>query len=310
MSKTKIEWCDVTINPLIGCSKISPACDNCYAINMARRLQSMGTRGYNGVVESGNWTGKINFVRSELDKPKKWKKSKKIFIGSMTDIFHENVMYDALLDIFTMIALNPQHTFIILTKRPKKMRAFIDSEWYTGIPEYVRDLNKITNQNHEVPGLPLKNLWIGVTVENQEQCDNRLPILEDVSAAVKFISVEPMLSKIKLSESQRKILDWVIVGGESGTGARPMSGEWVDSLYYQCDREDLGLENIPFFFKQWGEWTSGVKAPVDYIKGEKTYKKGFYHDFGGAWMALKVGKKSAGVLLWDELIQEFPRNLI
>jgi len=131
---SKIEWCDKTINPIIGCTKVSPACDNCYAEVMAARLQSMGTRGYEKVItekesdflelnpRKKRWSGKISFVRSELEKPYKWKKPQRIFIGSMTDIFHENVQPSWIYDILEMILKNPQHTFLILTKRPERMK--------------------------------------------------------------------------------------------------------------------------------------------------------------------------------------------
>lgn len=128
MSKSKIEWCDETINPIVGCTKVSPACDNCYAEGMAKRLQAMGTRGYHGVVtDKGKWSGKLNFIESELEKPAKWKKPKRIFVGSMTDLFHENVSDEWIDEIMVRVQFEKQHTFIFLTKRTERMKEYFSS---------------------------------------------------------------------------------------------------------------------------------------------------------------------------------------
>ncbi len=282
---SKIEWCDETINPIIGCNKVSSACDNCYAQKMAFRLASMNTRGYDGVVnDKGQWTGKLNFVPSELEKPSKWKKHKLVFIGSMTDIFHENVQYEWLHDIFMMIAKNPQHTFIILSKREEEMEKFMNSEWYQGIPEQFECLNTIRKNNNQeeldIPELPLKNLIVALTITSQDDARKKLPLfLSKIPAYKRAVSVEPLISELDLhaivepeffslnaltgelkeldpafmgmheENNKTNKLDWVIVGGETGIKAntRKMKQTWVYNLYKQCLAYD-----VPFFFKQWG----------------------------------------------------------
>lgn len=315
MSKSKIEWCDETINPIVGCTKVSPACDNCYAEGMAKRLQAMGTRGYDGVVtDKGKWSGKLNFVWSELEKPMKWKKPKRIFVGSMADLFHENVSDEWIDEIMVRVQFEKQHTFIFLTKRIERMKEYFSSREFRG--QNCKD------------GV-VQNLWIGTTVENQEQANKRIPILLDTPASKRFVSIEPMLSEIKLTmlgypefeydslfggymsvpkedtyeyRAQKRgkdvSLDWVIVGGESGHKARITNPAWVLSLKQQC--EDA---KVPFFFKQWGEFIE-EKQMTDMpsqMKG-KTYS--LMSD--GSTTFFRCGRKIAGKLLGGKLCQEFP----
>ncbi len=247
-----IGWCDDTINPVVGCSHCSPGCDNCYAERFAARLANnpATAKKYAGVVdENGKWTGKIN--------EEGWtcfdtlpKSPKRIFLGSMTDVFHENVPESTTSDMFFNIEyMWEQHTFLLLTKRPQNAKKLI-----------------------EVYPLP-KNVWLGVTVCNQEEADAKIPILMQIPAAKRFVSIEPMLGPVDLdicvfdrhaavqhlvngpaclNEEQADsivdpLIDWVIVGGETGPGARPMHPEWARSLRDQC------LEaQVPFFFKNFG----------------------------------------------------------
>jgi protein gp37 len=306
---SKIEWCDATINPIVGCSKISPACHNCYAEGMAKRLQSMGTRGYDGVVtEEGKWSGKLNFVWSELEKPMKWKKPRRIFVGSMTDLFHENVSDEWIDEIMVRVQFEKQHTFIFLTKRTERMKEYFSSREFRG--QNCKD------------GV-VQNLWIGTTVENQEQANIRIPILLNTPATKRFVSIEPMLEKIDIWNVDNFIydgflkgyvdkeyslvsgaspnickLDWVICGGESGRNARSLHPDWVKDLQEQCE-----ISNTPFFFKQWGEFMEENQM-TDKLTQMKGQTSSFMSD--GSLTFHRCGRKSAGKLLDGKLCQAFP----
>lgn len=212
----KIEWTEATWNPSAGCSKISSGCKNCYAETMAIRLKAMKVVGYENGFE-------FNTVPSRLYEPLKKKKPTVYFVNSMSDIFHENMPIKYLNKIFEVIEQTPQHTYQILTKRADKMFDY---------------LSKI-----EIP----KNIWLGVTVENQKEGLPRIDKLRDLKASVLFLSVEPLLED--LGKINLKNINWVIVGGESGNRARPMEKEWVLNIKQQCEKED-----VAFFFKQWGTW--------------------------------------------------------
>ena len=280
----KILWTDKTWNPIVGCSKISPGCKNCYAERMAKRLKAMGRPEYQEVVDENGWTGKTVFVKERLKIPYGWKKAQKIFVGSMTDLFHESVPDEWLNAVFHMIEENPQHIFQILTKRPENAL------------EYLK---------YKTAGFAtLPNLWLGVTAENQEMADKRIPILLQIPSAVRFVSIEPMLGEIDLRAyihgglfaDPREIwrfyspLDWVICGGESGPGARPIQihPEWVRGLRDQCQGA-----GVPFFFKQWGKWGFAER-------GEK------YHDWRDDIGFRKIGKQKAGRILDGRTWDEFP----
>jgi len=234
---TGIPWVDETINPIVGCSKASTGCTNCYAEGMARRLASMGTEGYDNVITNGKWNGGVSFVPSALEKPFHWKKPRTIFIGSMGDVFHESVKSQWLDTMMGMIALNGHHTFILLTKRAKRMHDYM----------------------HLTVHQPLPNLVLGVSAENQQAADERIPLLLKTPAAKRFISLEPMVGPVDLlpflwqdmnhniipQSGRPSSLSGVILGGESGTKARRLSPQWVRSVRDQCDRGE-----VPFMFKQ------------------------------------------------------------
>jgi protein gp37 len=213
MSESKIEWTDKTWNPVTGCSKISDGCKNCYAERMALRLQLMGQKNYqNGF--------RVTTHEHMLNLPLKWKKPHRIFVNSMSDLFHYNVPFDFINKVFDVMNQASWHTFQILTKRSALLA------------ELSRKLNWTSN------------IWMGVTVENQDAV-KRIADLRKTNAHVKFLSLEPLLEpiyNINLSG-----IDWVIVGGESGPKARPMREQWVCNVKDQCDEN-----NVPFFFKQWG----------------------------------------------------------
>jgi len=239
---TKIEWTNDTWNPITGCTKISEGCANCYAEKMAKRLR--GRFGY-----PAENPFKITYHWDKLNQPLKWRQARRIFVCSMGDLFHKDVCFEAVIEVLLIIKKCPQHTFIILTKRPKRMYDFFNK--YT--------LNPFNLKNNN----PLKNLWLGVSIENQKTADQRIPVLLQIPAAVRFVSVEPMLSPVDLRSDELKWCDrtesahecdyaidhlnWVICGGESGPNARPMRPDWARSLRDQCL-----AAGVPFFFKQWG----------------------------------------------------------
>ena len=302
---SKIEWCDITLNPIVGCSKCSPGCDNCYAEKFATRLakNQATAKKYAGVVDEKGWTGQ--FSQPSLADFKKLPKSpRRVFIGSMTDIFHDEIVKGGeyhktwLPMLFDAMFNYPQHTFLLLTKRPENMKAWIDFTLENCVDK------------------PLPNVWLGVTVCNQEEADKKIPILQQIPAAARFISAEPLLSQIdirKYLQGDNK-LTWVIAGGETGPKARPMHEVWVKSLRDQC--LDAG---IPYFFKSWGEWLPCSQFPDD-MEDEK-YPVGHIYEDGLflpppanniPWRNInsedvcKVGKKQSGHLIDGEEYRQFP----
>ncbi len=213
MRSTKIEWTETTWNPTTGCTKISSGCKNCYAERMSSRLQAMG-------VEKYKYGFNLRIHPEVLDEPYSWRKPRTVFVNSMSDLFHEDMPLDFIKKVFKVMNENPIHTFQVLTKRADILLKY----------------------SHELKWS--KNIWIGVTVENQDNI-NRVDFLREVNATVKFLSIEPLIGKIE--NLNLKNIDWVIVGGESGPGARPMKEEWVLNLKEQCINQ-----NTHFFFKQWG----------------------------------------------------------
>lgn len=343
MSKSTIEWTDETWNPIAGCTKVSAGCKHCYAERMAKRLVAMGVEKYDGTVgEDGHWTGSIRFDYDALETPFKWRKPRRVFVNSMSDLFHEAVPWHFIQDVFWTMRETPWHTYQVLTKRPERMRDYV--------------------QHREPAGVP-RNVWLGVSVEDQEAADARIPYLLDIPACVRFLSCEPLLGPVDLGlklnsdfpwdsrwvrltqpvwadlpflnrgklvaqpgiyrthsnkhgalsvetsggllgvkPSEFEVLptiDWVICGGESGPGARPMHPEWVRSLRDQCV-----AAGVPFFFKQWGQWMSEEAAlglvGDDYDLSKKrpivAHNEIFY----------RFGTKNAGRLLDGREWNEFP----
>lgn len=213
MSKTKIEWTETTWNPLTGCTKISPGCANCYAEIMAKRLQHMKSPNYrNGF--------KLTLHPHALSIPTTWKSPKRVFVNSMSDLFHEDVPLSFINQVFYVIRSTPQHTYQVLTKRSTRLR------------EIAPQLNWPDN------------LWIGVSIENNDYC-YRAENLSHVPATVRFLSLEPLLGPLPSLDLHK--INWVIVGGESGPKARAMHKDWVIDIRNKCQAQD-----VPFFFKQWG----------------------------------------------------------
>lgn len=260
---SKIEWTDETWNFLAGCTKVSPGCGNCYAIGMAARVEKMSDalilqgkdpgRGemYKGLTRKSpvgyEWTGQIAVSEKALFLPLKWRSPRKIFVNSMSDLFHEKV-HDELLDkAFAIMALCPQHIFQILTKRPQRMQEYMSSPGrFEAIQEHYLAIAKTDSYRGVLTRLqwPSPNAWLGVTVENQQAADERIPWLEKTPAALRFLSCEPLLEQVMPSMSN---IDWVIIGGESGPGARPFHIDWARSLLAQCRDQ-----SAPVFVKQLG----------------------------------------------------------
>lgn len=278
---TNIEYVEDTWNPLGGCEKISEGCKNCYAINMAWRLAHIpATKGrYLPLVyktENGNknWSGTINLFPDVLMKPLKAKKPTKYLI-SMTDLFHKDVPFDYIDKVFAVMALCERHTFLITTKRADVMADYFSNIQYRSEAiaieaEMISGLDR--EHKRQDWALPLHNVWLGVSVENQKAAQERIPHLLMSPAAVHWLSIEPLLGPVDITEIvwgsilfnpltgvfdlpeiphpriEGKI-DWVVVGGESGNNARGYHPEWIYSLQKQCENA-----KVPFFFKQWGEW--------------------------------------------------------
>lgn len=252
---TKIEWCDEVWNPITGCTPISEGCDHCYAKRMSQRLK--GRYGY-----SKDDPFRVTFHPEKLKSPYPWPKtinSRKIFVGSMSDLFHKNVECLWIRDIFRLIRYYRYNTFMVLTKRPELMKSHI---------------NLWANNNEILP-----NLWLGVTAENQQRADERIPVLLSIPASVRFVSIEPMLGpvdvepflqyepfnenyKMTFKATEWRGLDWVIVGGETGPGARPMHPDWARSVRDQC--QEAG---VPFFFKKLGGWKND--PTIDTLDGRE-----------------------------------------
>lgn len=212
-ANSKIEWTETTWNPITGCNKISPGCKNCYAERMAYRLQAMKSKNYvNGF--------KLTCHEHALDIPHSWKKPRMVFVNSMSDLFHKDVPEAFIKRVFDTMHLASQHHYQILTKRSDIL------------------LKKSPALNWSA------NIWMGVSVENSDYA-YRIDHLRQTGAKVKFISFEPLLTDV--GELNLNDIDWVIVGGESGPGARPIKKEWVENIQVQCDQN-----NVAFFFKQWG----------------------------------------------------------
>lgn len=259
---TKIEWTQSddgalgeTWNPLAGCTPISPGCAHCYAATMARRLEAMGHAKYAGTAERRGsvdvFTGRINFDPDALSIPLKWRKPRRVFVNSMSDLFHESVPFEFVDRVFSVMGRAWQHTFQVLTKRPERMAHFCES-WV------VR-----SGRNPALLGQPLPNVWLGTSVEDQKRADERIPHLLRCPAAVRFLSCEPLVGPVDLSEwlytvrvehngdgdteevPCRPPLDWVIAGCESGNRRRTMQVEWVLSLADQCQQA-----GVAFFMKQ------------------------------------------------------------
>jgi protein gp37 len=347
-SNSKIEWTDHTWNPVTGCSKISPGCAHCYAERMSKRLA--GRCGY-----PADEPFAVTMHPERLEEPLHWKKPRMIFVCSMGDLFHKDVPDEWILQVFNTMraceALELGHTFQILTKRPERMRDICQRLRWDG-----RGLGRLwIAHSADDPGYRLmggkgctglQRVWLGVTAEDQQRADERIPLLLQTPAAVRFVSVEPMLGPVRLMDHYYSYLegwelvadhdagcpgggpyceihcpvpvqertakiDWVICGGETGPGARPMHPEWVRSLHDQCKAAE-----VPFFFNSWGDWfprdqwehNPELVLPDDDVAYHDSPTTHVFHD-GNDWYPVhRVGKKAAGALLDGRAWREMPER--
>lgn len=354
--KSNIEWTDATWNPVLGCDKISPGCKGCYAIRTAWRLQHNPNpkvaKAFEGltVIQGGqpNWTGRVNFIPERLKEPLRWKKSHRIFVNSQSDLFHDGVSEEQIDQVFAVMGLARQHTFQILTKRPARMleqllrlsRNIAPLEKAARAIGYTFKFGGVDGQQHSLLPFPLPNVWLGVSVENQQYADERIPLLLQTPAAVRWISAEPLLGPINFLQTIHptagsanilsglykggdgnnyctdRIINWVVAGGESGPGARPMHPDWARSLRDQCK-----AAGVPFLFKQHGEWVPladredlgewydskaahVARVALDGTRGNNVSLT--REQLQGAAVMGKVGKKTAGRKLDGAEHSEYP----
>lgn len=251
---TKIEWTDATVNVINGCSVVSPGCTNCYAMKLAgTRLKHHESRaGLTRETKAGPvWTGETKFHEPALEQVLRWQRPRRIFWNAHGDTFHESVPDDWIDRCFAAMLITPRHTHQVLTKRPERARAYLTEPQRV---QYIVDaLEEFVPRYYKGLCLPkfdwpLANVWLGTSVEDQQRADERVPILLDTPAAIRWLSMEPLLGPVRDRGCLAK-LDWIVVGGESGPGSRPMHPDWARSI-----RDECAAAGVPFHFKQWGDW--------------------------------------------------------
>ncbi|OBS01868.1 hypothetical protein A9W98_17955 [Mycobacterium gordonae] len=322
MADTAIEWADRVWNPNTGCDRVSPGCDHCYAMTMAKRLKGMGQAKYQRDGDprtSGPGFG-VSVHPDALDLPLKWRKPQRIFVNSMSDLFHDEVPSEYIAKVFAVMAFAERHTFQVLTKRHARMRSLLNADYFrTAVLENLAGLSEDRAARFAAPHWPLPNVWLGVSAENQQWADIRIPPLLDTPAAVRFVSAEPMLGPIDLHTDPIEAgspfwgsqLDWCITGGESGPGARPAHPDWFRSIRDQCQSA-----GVAYLHKQHGEYVEALDPrPSDrWLTGEGTTHDEPWHPGqvgapAGKWspyrdvVMRRVGKHRAGRELdgrtWD-----------
>lgn len=267
--KTGISWTDSTWNPIVGCTRVSAGCDNCYAVRATRRLAGKLPL-YQGLVNPGksHFNGVVRTVPERLDQPLRWKRPRRIFVNSMSDLFHPEVPDRFIAEVWAVMSMSPQHTFQILTKRPDRMRI-------VGLAMFRLMVNaarlqcgvSVLPDSRRADGTyawPLPNVWLGTSIEDQQLVEERCLPLFETPARIRFLSLEPLLGPINLGllgtlprmrfsgyQLAADRLDWVIVGGESGPGHRPIEADWVRAIRDECHDA-----KVAFFFKQWGGRTA------------------------------------------------------
>jgi len=260
-----IEWTDATWNPVRGCSIVSKGCTNCYAMKVAHRFSGPG-QAYEGLTRLTKggpvWTGATLELHGEhLEQPLRWKRPRRIFVNSMSDLFHESLDFSFIDKVFGVMGACDDaglgHTFQVLTKRPQRMLEYMRERGHAAF-----NIRRMASDVYPPP-----NVWLGVSVEDQAAADERIPLLLQTPAAVRWISAEPLLGaidlwsagmklngKLDVISGERAFLHWVVAGGESGPGARPMHPDWARALRDQC-----ATAGVPFFFKQWGNWLGALQ---------------------------------------------------
>ena len=345
---TSIEWTEITWNPTSGCDRVSPGCDHCYALTLAKRLKAMGQPKYQTDGDprtSGPGFG-VAVHPDVLTEPLRWHKPRKCFVDSMADLFHDDVPDQFIARVFAVMAAAPQHTFQMLTKRPGRMASLMRD-----VPRHHEQFQAaVLTTALALPEphaesirrsfrWPLPNVWLGTSVENQKWADVRVPLLLRTPAAVRFLSCEPLLGPVDVRRwlpggdvigplgAEPGLpttigIDWVIVGGESGPKARPMHPQWARDLRDQCQ-----AAGTAYFFKQWGRWRpineqaempSGIGCPVFDQHGVEVDFRRLGADWPGfdaarefGWqMFHAAGKHAAGRELNGRTWDEYPREVV
>jgi protein gp37 len=310
---SSIEWTDATWNPTRGCTKVSAGCRNCYAATFAERF-----RGVKGHPYELGFDPRI--VPERLGDPLGWRKPRMVFVDSMSDLFHGAFSFEYIAAVFGIMAASPQHTFQVVTKREQRM-----AEFFGWLASHGYQLGHIQHRAEKDLGRsiergaewPLPNVWMLVSVEDQEAADQRIPVLLQTPAAVRGVSVEPLLGPVTFrgafhdyldgydsvaeGDIETDRLDWVIVGGESGHGAWPMHPDWVRSIQIECE-----LAGTPFFFKQWGQWLP--ECQEEHHTPTNSWSRPWEKE-GDDLTMFKVCKKAAGRLLDGQLWDEMPRGV-
>ena len=331
--KSAIEWTEATWNPVRGCSRVSPGCGGgtpgvlkggCYAERVAARFSGPG-QPYEGLARftaaGPRWTGDVRVVESMLFQPLAWSRPRRIFVNSMSDLFHEDLSFADVDRILAVMAMSPHHAFQVLTKRAERMREYFNApdlacRLGAVMAKMLADKPRLLRKRATAPiQLPLPNVWGGVSVEDQQRATERVTALIDTQLAVRFLSCEPLLGLVNLGllgTMPRDIsprytpvaerIHWVICGGESKGGARPMDPAWARAL-----RDECVSAQVPFFFKQWGEWAplsafTAVNAAE--VAGSRVPKL----KVGDATL-YRVGKKAAGRELDGRTWDEFPAGV-
>lgn len=296
-TQSGISWTDSTWSPVTGCDPISPGCKHCYAKREVEQRWSKNPKS----VFFGRAFSDVQCHESALIQPLRWKKGRKIFVCPRADLFHDDVPDHFLDKVFAIMAQAPQHTFQVLTKRPERMRKYLSWNFRgAAIAQLASGSIDVSIATSSVFALP--NVWLGVTVENQEAANERIPLLLQTQAVIRWISAEPLLGEVDLSALPyptvvKGNLHWVVVGGESGKHARPMSPDWARSLRDQC-----AAAGVPYFFKQWGEWL----PMLGQCEGVPVKQKTVTSD---GWVMGWAGTKAAGRLLDGVLHDAFPEVL-
>jgi protein gp37 len=288
--RSKIEWTDATWSPIVGCKAVSPGCDHCYAARLVSgRLKHLPA--YAGLAEGGVFNGEVRCLPERLLDPITWRKPRRIFVNSMSDLFHPAIERQFQAAVFAVMAATPRHTYQILTKRPQPAKHILRDDWSDFSSSFQTEIDeegfKLGLGELETGWRwPLPNVWLGTSIESDAYAF-RADHLRETPAAVRFLSLEPLLGPLPSLDLTG--IDWVIAGGESGPGARPMHSAWVRDIRDRCV-----VASVPFLFKQWGEW-----APDGALM-----KNGTWEDADESMT--RVGKKAAGRELDGKVWDEYP----
>ncbi len=316
-----IEWTEATWNPITGCSVVSPGCTNCYAMRLAgtRLAQHPSRKGLTQDTKAGPvWNGQVRFNAQWLYQPRRWSRPRMIFVCAHGDLFHESVPDTWIDQVFAVMALAQHHVFQVLTKRADRMRAYCTGQWQSRVLSLLAewaDMGEIHPDAQPI-AMPaaLRNVWLGISAEDQQRLEERWPYLATTPAAVRWISAEPLLGPLDLGnvrpDATMKLdalhggaehllgmskpvpgVDWIVVGGESGPGARPMHPAWARSLRDQC-----AAAGVPFFFKQWGAYVP-VAAPTGHWSTRAADADPSRFAWADGTWSRAVGKAAAGRLL-------------